>query len=131
MKIAVTFKDGNVFQHFGHTESFKIFEVNGKEIVDARTVDTEGSGHGALASFLSDKGVNALICGGIGGGALNALFEAGIKVYAGVSGDVDARVNEFLEGTLVFGTEANCSHHDHEEGHSCGEHGCGHGSCGK
>lgn len=132
MKIAVTFEDGKVFQHFGHTEYFRIYEVNDKQIVKAQTVATNGSGHGALAAFLADRGVEALICGGIGGGAVNALADSGIKVFAGVSGDADARVRELLDGTLVFATEANCSHHhEHGEGHTCGEHGCGHESCGK
>ena len=113
MKIAVTFEDGKVFQHFGHTEYFRIYEVNDKQIVNAQTVATNGSGHGALAAFLAERGVEALICGGIGG-------------------DADARVRELLDGTLVFAAEANCSHpHEHGEGHTCGEHGCGHGSCGK
>lgn len=84
------------------------------------------------AQMMQQKLADALICGGIGGGALNALSEAGIRVLAGVSGDADSRVDEFVEGTLVFGTEANCSHsHEHGEGGSCKEHGCGHGSCGK
>lgn len=132
MKIAVTFEDGKVFQHFGHTEYFRIYEVNDKQIVNAQTVATNGSGHGALAAFLVERGVEALICGGIGGGALNALADSGIKVFAGVSGDADARVRELLDGTLVFAAEANCSHHhEHGEGHTCGEHGCGHESCGK
>lgn len=132
MKIAVTFEDGKVFQHFGHTVYFRIYEVNDKQIVNAQTVATNGSGHGALAAFLADRGVEALICGGIGGGAVNALADSGIKVFAGVSGDADARVRELLDGTLVFAAEANCSHHhEHGEGHTCGEHGCGHESCGK
>lgn len=91
MKIAVTFEDGKVFQHFGHTEYFRIYEVNDKQIVNAQTVATNGSGHGALAAFLAERGVEALICGGIGGGAVNALADSGIKVFAGVSGDADAR----------------------------------------
>ena len=129
MKVAVTYEDGKVFQHFGHTEYFKIYDV---KVVGSEIIPTDGSGHGALAGFLATHKADALICGGIGGGALNALSEAGIRVLAGVSGDADSRVDEFVEGTLVFGTEANCSHsHEHGEGGSCIEHGCGHGSCGK
>lgn len=102
------------------------------KVVGSEIIPTDGSGHGALAGFLATHKADALICGGIGGGALNALSEAGIRVLAGVSGDADSRVDEFVEGTLVFGTEANCSHsHEHGEGGSCKEHGCGHGSCGK
>ena len=69
MKIAVTYEDGRIFQHFGHTEQFKIYETADGRIVRAEVVDTNGSGHGALADFLMRQGVDALICGGIGGGA--------------------------------------------------------------
>jgi len=132
MKVAVTYEDGKVFQHFGHTEYFKIYDVKDGKVVGSEIPPPDGSGRGALAGFLAAHKADALICGGIGGGALNALSEAGIRVLAGVSGDADSRVDEFVEGTLVFGTEANCSHsHEHGEGGSCKEHGCGHGSCGK
>ncbi len=128
MRIAVTYEDGQVFQHFGHTENFKIYEVEGKEIKSAEVYGSNGAGHGALAGMLFHSGVDVLICGGLGGGALNALTEAGIQVIAGASGDVDEAVNAYLAGNLVS-TGANCHHHDHEEGHSCGEHGCGEHGC--
>ena len=130
MKIAVTYENGEVFQHFGHTERFKVYEVNNNKIVSETIVDTNGSGHGALAGLLRNLGISALICGGIGGGAKIALEEAGIKLYAGISGNCDKAVEAMLEGTLEHNPEANCNHHGHEHhgGHACGEHGCG-GSC--
>ncbi len=73
MKIAVTYNEGEIFQHFGHSEKFKLYDVEDGKIVSSEVVDTNGSGHGALAGFLKDKNVNVLICGGIGGGAKNAL----------------------------------------------------------
>lgn len=133
MKIAVTFEDGQIFQHFGHTSQFKIYEVENGKVINAQVVDTNGSGHGALAGFLVENEVNTLICGGIGGGAQAALSEAGIMLYGGVSGDADSAVAALLNNQLVFDADVRCSHHDHEhggEGHSCGDHGCGHGSCG-
>ena len=138
MKIAVTYENGQIFQHFGHTEQFKVYEINDGKIGQAKIVGTEGSGHGALAGFLKAEGVDTLICGGIGGGAQNALAEAGIKLYGGVSGDADKAVEELLAGTLGYNPDVKCDHHDHQhgEGHSCGSHGheggCGHGghSCG-
>ena len=90
MRIAVTYEDGQVFQHFGHTEQFKIYDVEDGKVVNAVVVPTNGSGHGALAGFLSQMKVNALICGGIGGGARAALDEAGILLYPGVAGQADA-----------------------------------------
>ena len=126
MIIAVTHEKGMIFQHFGHTKQFKIYEVDGDKIVSAKVVDTEGSGHGALAGFLSALGVDVLICGGIGGGAQNALNEAGIKFYGGAQGSTDMAVVSFVAGNLAYDPDAKCDHHDHGhgEGHTCGEHGC-------
>lgn len=127
MKIAVTYENGQIFQHFGHTETFKIYETDGKNITDSQTVDTEGSGHGALSGFLKSKGVDILICGGIGAGAQNALAEEGIKLFGGVSGDADQAVRDYLEGSLSYQPDIRCDHHGHDHQH--GEN-CGHGSCG-
>jgi len=127
MKIAVTYENGEIFQHFGHTEQFKLYTVENGEIVGEQVVGTNGSGHGALAGFLQNAGVDTLICGGIGGGAQEALRSAGIKLYGGVSGKADEAVAALLNGTLGFDPDVHCDHHDHEhggEGHSCGGHGC-------
>ena len=126
MKIAVTHQMGQVFQHFGHSEQFKFYEVTDGEITKIEIKNTDGKGHGALAGFLKENGVNVLICGGIGGGAQNALIEAGIEIFGGVKGSADAAVVALLSNNLVYDPEARCDHHDHEhgEGHVCGEHGC-------
>lgn len=129
MKIAVTYDNGQVFQHFGHTEAFKIYEVRDGAVKDSEVVDTMGSGHGALAGFLKDRGVDTLICGGIGGGAQTALAQAGIKLYGGVIGSADDAVAALLEGKLDFNPDVHCDHHSHEEGHSCDNHGCGEHHC--
>lgn len=130
MKIAVTYENGEIFQHFGHSEAFKIYEVADGKVVSAEVVGTNGSGHGALAGFLVAHGVDTLICGGIGGGAQNALAQAGIRLFGGVSGNADEAVNALLAGNLGYDPDVHCNHHDHhEEGHSCGDHGCGSHSC--
>ena len=132
MKIAVTYENGQIFQHFGHTEQFKLYDVADGKVVRTEVVNTNGSGHGALAGFLMQNGVDTLICGGIGGGAQIALAEAGIKLYGGVSGEADDAVNALLAGNLGYNPDVRCSHHDHEHGeggHACGEHGCGHHGC--
>lgn len=133
MRIAVTYENGNVFQHFGRTEYFKVYETEDKKIVSSEVISSNGTGHGALAGLLAEQGVDVLICGGIGGGAQAALEEAGVELIAGAEGNTDEAVESYLKGELVS-TGSNCHHHDHEEGHSCGEHGCGgHGaghSCG-
>ena len=132
MKIAVTYADGMIFQHFGHTQQFKIYEVENGAIVSSQVVDTNGSGHGALAGVLSALNTDILICGGIGGGAQMALAAANIRLYGGVSGEADKAVEAFLAGQLDFNPNVRCSHHDHEhgEGHACGDHGCESHSCG-
>ena len=128
MKIAVTYENGEVFQHFGKTENFKVYEVEDGKIQSSEVMSSNGSGHGALARLLAEYSIDVLICGGIGGGAQSALTEAGIEICAGAQGDADAAVEAYLRGELV-NAGVTCNHHDHEEGHSCGDHGCG-GSCG-
>ncbi len=126
MKIAVTYENGQIFQHFGHTEFFKIYSVENNMISNEEIIPTLGSGHGALAGFLKMNNVETLICGGIGEGARNALGAAGIKLYGGVQGSTDAAVLALLNGTLGYDPNAMCSHHGENHGgsHSCGEHGC-------
>ena len=127
MKIAVTYDNGNIFQHFGKTEYFKVYEVEDNKVVSSEVIGSNGTGHGALAGLLADQSVDVLICGGIGGGAQSALAEAGVELSSGAQGDADQAVEAYLKGELVS-TGVNCDHH-HEEGHSCGDHGDGH-SCG-
>ncbi len=127
MRIAVTYENGNVFQHFGHTEQFKLYSVENGKITLEQVVDTNGSGHGALAGFLVDAKVDTLICGGIGAGAQNALQDAGITLYGGVTGKADDAVYALLNGDLGYDPDVHCDHHGHEHGeggHPCGSHGC-------
>lgn len=126
MKVAVTYENGEVFQHFGRTPAFKVYEISDGKVISSEVVDTNGTGHGALAGFLEDIGAEVMICGGIGGGAIAAMSAAGIKVYAGASGAADDAVSSYVAGTLPEIGDATCDHHEHE-GH--GEHGCGHGGC--
>ena len=133
MKIAVPYENEQIFQHFGHTEQFKVYEVEDGKIVSKAVVDTNGQGHGALASVLMSLDADILICGGIVGGAQMALADAGIKLFGGVSGTCDEAVKAFIEGTLGYNPNVKCSHHDHEHGngvHKCGDHGCGSHNCG-
>ena len=132
MKIAATYDNGNIFQHFGKTEFFKVYEVEDNKIISSEVIGSNGLGHGALAGLLGEQGIHVLICGGLGGGAQTALKEAGVEVCSGAKGDADQAVEAYLRGELVS-TGANCDHHHHEEGHSCGDHEEGHscgGSCG-
>lgn len=130
-KIAVTYENGEVFQHFGHTKEFKFYTVEDKKIVDSEIVPTMGSGHSMLADFLLLNGVTVLICGGIGGGAKEALTQAGIQIYGGAAGKADEAAAAFLAGTLSYDPNVHCTHHQEHAGeHSCGGHGHSGHSCG-
>ena len=128
MKIAVTYDNGLIFQHFGHTEFFKIYDVENNEVVKSEVVSTNGQGHGALAGFLKAHNVDTLICGGIGGGAKAALAENGVTLYGGCAGMADTSVKALLEHKLIFNANVECTHHSHEGGeHNCGgNHRCHH-----
>ena len=127
MKIAATYDNGNIFQHFGKTETFKVYEVEDNKVVSSEVIGSNGTGHGALAGLLAAQGISVLICGGIGGGAQTALAEAGIEVCSGAQGNTDEAVEAYLKGELTS-AGTTCDHHHHEEGHSCGDS-CG-DSCG-
>ena len=123
MKIAITYSDGEVFQHFGKTEQFKVYDVEDKKVVSSEVIGNNGLGHEALAGLLAENNIDVLICGGMGEGAKNALAEAGVEVVSGAQGDADSAVEAFLKGDLES-KGVNCDHHDHhEEEHGCG--GCG------
>ena len=107
MKIAVTYDNGNIFQHFGRTESFKVYEVENNQVISSEVIGSNGVGHGALAGLLAEQKVDVLICGGIGGGAQAALAEAGVELCSGAEGDTDQAVEAYLKGELVS-TGANC-----------------------
>lgn len=135
VKIAVPYdtETGKVFQHFGHTEVFKIYTIINSDVVGTELVDTNGQGHSALSAFLKEQQVQFVMCGGIGSGAIHALEEYGIQVFGGVDDDADDSISELLAGILLYDPDVQCSHHgdgdcgcgDHEEG-GCG---CG-GDCG-
>lgn len=133
MRIAVTYENEQIFQHFGHTERFKIYDIENEQIITKTVINTNGQGHGALSAILKSLEVDVLICGGIGGGAQMALAEAGIKLFGGVSGSCDEAVEALLANRLLYDPDAKCDHHGHEhrEGeHTCGDHGCGSHGCG-
>lgn len=129
MRIAVTYENGEVFQHFGHSEQFKLYDVENGTIVGEQVVDTNGSGHGALAGFLQTAKVDALICGGIGMGAQIALADARIRLYAGVQGSADAVAKALAEGTLNYDPDARCDHHGHHHDGDCGHDHCAEHHC--
>ena len=141
MRIAVPYEDGRIFQHFGRTQQFKIYDTDDSTVLHAEVMSTDGVKHEALAVVLAGNGVDVLVCGGLGAGAMSALQEAGIRVVSGASGDADTAVAAFLDGSLRS-EGVNCNHDedDAEEYRGCSddcEGGCGDdceggccGSCG-
>ncbi len=127
MKIAITCENNEVFQHFGHTPEFAVFETEGDKIVSETRLSSGETGHGALAGLLAEGGIELLICGGIGGGAINALTNAGIKVVGGATGSVRKVAEDYLAGKLTVREDYHCNHHEgehncHDSDHSCGHH---------
>ena len=119
MKIAVTYDNGQIFQHFGHTQELKVYNIENKKVIDSTIVSTKENGHGAMAGLLKALNIEVLICGGIGGGAKNALNQAGIVFYPYVQGEADVAVEAYLNGSLVFDMNKSCSSHGED---SCGHH---------
>lgn len=131
MRIAVTYDNGMIYQHFGHTEHFKLYDIESGSIANQTILGTDGQGHGALVALLRACRADVLICGGIGSGAQKAIAEAGIKLYGGVSGSADDAVSAFVSGNLNFNPEVRCAHHGREHGeHSCDEFNCSAYGCG-
>lgn len=112
MKIAVACEGNMVTEHFGHCESFLIFDVNNNQIISKQIVPNPGHKPGFLPVFLYEKGVNVIMSGGMGGGAVEIFNEKNIKVLTGVSGDAETAVKQYLEGNLVY-SGSICHEHKH------------------
>ena len=114
MKIAVTYDNGQVWQHFGKTEFFKVYEAEDGKITSGEVVSTGENAHGALADFLASMKVDAVICGGVGAPMIARLEACGIKAYPGVTGDADEAAAKLAAGTLEVNASAiheGCHHH--------------------
>lgn len=108
MKIAVTYLNGNVFEHFGKTTHFKIYEIDDKKIKNSYVIDNKGITHCALIDYLKELNIDILICGHLGYGAVSKLQNANIKLYAGVSGYADDAVNDLLNDKLEYDNDSLC-----------------------
>lgn len=121
VRVAVTYEDGEIFQHFGQTKEFKIYDTVDDKIVESKVVGTDGFCHCSLGSYLYEIGVSVLICGNLGGGASRSLQAAGILVYGGNSGNADEAVIKLLHKELLYNPMPTCSDGHHHEG-GCGHH---------
>ena len=131
MRLAIPCFQGLFFRHFGRSKQFKIYEIESLQILMEMIVEPEASGHAAIASFLRSIDVRVVICGNIGEGAMNALTDAGIVFYGGVSGLADDAITALVGGALAYDPNIKCEHHhDHDCGGDCGDCGGDCGGCG-
>ena len=114
MKIAVTYENGQVFQHFGQTRIFKFYSIENNAVTSTELIPGAPEGHHALGRQLIGLKTDVVICGGLGTPMLEMLQGAGIKVCGNVMGGADEAVRAYLNGTLVYNTNAHacgCGHH--------------------
>ena len=128
MKIAVPTTQSNIVDaHFGHCEYYTVFTVDGSEIIKSEIVESpQGCGcKSNIVSILKEMGVEVMLAGNMGGGAVNVLNSNGIAVYRGCDGNVKNLVEDFIKGELVDSGESCHQHEDHnlhEDGHQCNNH---------
>ncbi len=118
-KIAVASDNGMVTGHFGHCEAFIVFHADGKEIVKVETIASPGHRPGFLPLFLAEQGVDVIISGGMGGGAVDLFNEKNIEVIIGAQGTAQEAGEAYLNGSLLS-TGSICHEHQHHE--ECGTH---------
>jgi len=117
MKIAVASEGNMVTEHFGHCEGFLIFETEKDKIIQSEMVANPGHRPGFLPNFLNDLGVNVIISGGMGGGAIEIFNEKNIEVIVGASGEAKTAAESYLKGELKS-TGSVC--HEHQHSDECG-----------
>ncbi|HHU91425.1 MAG TPA: dinitrogenase iron-molybdenum cofactor [Clostridiaceae bacterium] len=117
-RIAVASENEIVTEHFGHCKNFNIFDVENNQIVRIKSIANPGHRPGFLPNYLNDMGVNVVISGGMGSGAIDIFNEKNIKVIVGARGDARKAAENFLNGTLKS-TGSVCHEHKHHD--KCGE----------
>nr|WP_317325846.1 NifB/NifX family molybdenum-iron cluster-binding protein [uncultured Flavonifractor sp.] len=119
MKIAVSCNGTQIWAHFGHCENFMIYDADNGAITSEQSVPNPGHRPGFLPNFLADQGVNVIISGGMGGGAVDIFNERGVEVVLGAQGDAKTAVEAYLRGELKS-TGSIC--HEHAHADECGQH---------
>lgn len=118
-KIAVAAEGNMVTQHFGHCQNFNIYDTEDGKIIKEESIPNPGHRPGFLPNYLHDLGVNLIVSGGMGGGAIDIFEMHGIEIIVGASGDSRANVEAYLAGNLKS-TGSVCNAHEHAD--ECGEH---------
>lgn len=114
MKIAIAKTGNEAAEHFGHCDSFMIYEVEDGNILKETSLANPGHEPGVLPVFLKEQGVNVVIAGGMGSRAMQLFAANNIQTITGLSGTVKDVLTSYLNNTLV-GTNESCKHHDENE----------------
>ena len=124
MRIAIPYFESMIFQHFGRSKQFKVYEIENHQVLMEMIVEPEAVGHEAVADFLRAIDVRAVICGNIGQEAMRALNGAGILFYGGVSGQADDAITALVGGALAYDPNIRCEECDCDDCSDCA--GCTH-----
>ncbi len=108
MKIAITTDGNNVSAHFGRCPAFTLVDIGENKAVNREEIRNPGHQPGLIPEFLNKKGVDCIVCGGMGNRAVGFFDQLGIEVVAGISGNIDEVIRKLQEGSLEGG-ESLCS----------------------
>ncbi len=130
MRIAVSYQDGQIGEHFGHAAMFAIYDYEDADVNRCTKVLVETGdlhGHQAMAERMKSERVDAVISGSMGGEARAALLSLGIVPVAGYSGNADDAADLLILGQLPLITDGACGGDCGGCGgcSGCGDHGCG------
>lgn len=112
MKIAVASEGNRITEHFGHCENFNIFEVEDNRIIRKESIPNPGHKPGFLPNYLKDLGIDVIVSGGMGGGAIEIFNERGVEVITGAVGDAEEAARQYINGNLAS-TDSICNDHIH------------------
>lgn len=116
-KIAIPTNNGKLWSHFGKAPQVTFITIDNGKITEKEVKDAPAHGHGVMAQFLSENGVNEVVCGGLGAGAVQTLGERNISIHAGAPAiGIDELTQMYIDGTIIYG-EGGCKHE-----HCNGEH---------
>jgi predicted Fe-Mo cluster-binding NifX family protein len=115
MKIAISTDSGHVSAHFGRCPSYTIIDIQDGRVIAREEIPNPGHSPGFLPNFLSQRGVQTIIAGGMGPRAQGLFAEKNIQTIIGVQGPIDEVIEKFVRQDLETGQDL-CDHgHRHEE----------------
>lgn len=104
MKLIIPTKENNVDSHFGHCESYTLVELDINNNILNKTIIESPKTCGCKSDIVEkfvELGVDYMLAGNIGQGAVNKISQAGIKIIRSCSGNIDAVIQDFINGKLI------------------------------